>query len=70
MIKDRLLSHMTVVIPKIDVAVVSKKQGAYSKYFMHLSIFELLYQTITSSRDTQKLFMIKNLELIDKLTDR
>lgn len=58
------------MIPKIDIAFVSKKQGAYSKYFMHISVNDLYYQAITTARESQKLFMLKNLEVIDKLTDR
>lgn len=68
--REKLLSHFTVTIPKIDVAFVSKKQGAYSKYFMHLAIHELFYQTTGSVKEDQKLFLIKNLEVIDKLTER
>jgi hypothetical protein len=68
--RDKLLSHFSVTIPKIDVAFVSKKQGAYSKYFMHLAVHELFYQTTSSVKEDQKLFLIKNLEVIDKLTER
>lgn len=68
--RDKLLSHFTVTIPKIDVGFLSKKQGAYSKYFMHLAINELFYQTTSSFKDDQKLFLIKNIEVIDKLTER
>lgn len=68
--RDKLLSHFTVTIPKIDVGFLSKKQGAHSKYFMHLAIHELFYQTMSSFKDDQKLFLIKNIEVIDKLTER
>jgi hypothetical protein len=37
---------------------------------MHLAIHELFYQTTGSVKEDQKLFLIKNLEVIDKLTER
>lgn len=37
---------------------------------MLLAITDLLYQTVKTSSDSQNLFNIKNLELIDKLTEK
>jgi hypothetical protein len=32
--KEKLLLHFSVLVPKVEIAFVSKKQGNYSRYFM------------------------------------
>ncbi len=36
--KERTNDHYSFVIPRVEVAFVSKKGGSYSKYFMLLAI--------------------------------
>lgn len=65
--KEMTLSHFTLIIPKIEVSFVSRKQGTYSKYFMLILVQDTFLQTITGQRDSQILYYIKNFEIIDKL---
>ena len=37
---------------------------------MLLQVFDLFYQQVTTPKNTQSLFSVKNLELIDKLADK
>eukprot|EP00347_Sterkiella_histriomuscorum_P015009 403358661 len=68
--KVKTQSHMTLNIPKIDIMFVTKKQGSNSKYFMLLSIQETFYQSISNSRESSNLLIIKNLEVIDRLIEK
>jgi len=68
--KEKISSHFTVIVPKTEISFVSKRQGTYSKYFMLLYVQDLFYQNVTTNADYQKLFYVRNIEVIDKLADK
>lgn len=69
-VKDKIHSHFTTSIPKIEVSFISKKQGSYSKYFMLLSVNDIYYQSLSYAKENSHLFSVKNVEIIDKLADK